>query len=162
MRNISAIIVVCIVLIAFRSEQGASPKDFIGIWRLEKCVAIQKDGKINYPYGEKPVGQLLYDEKGNMMVEITKPGIKAFASPSPIQGTPEEVLPAYNGLIAYYGTYRVVPDSNLVIHHLTASSFPNWVGQDQRRYYEFKGNELILRTSLIGAERYELSWKKIK
>src|SRR5215471_1595280 len=130
--------------------------DFVGTWTLQKCVAIQSDGNVNYPYGEKPVGQLSYDAKGNMMVEIMKPGIKKFAAVNLLQGTPEEILLAYHGFIAYYGTYKVVPDSNLVVHHIKACSFPNWVDQDQERYYELKSDQLILRTSLIGSERYEL------
>jgi len=94
------------------------------------------------------------------MVEIMKPGIKKFAAVNLLQGTPEEILLAYHGFIAYYGTYKVVPDSNLVVHHIKACSFPNWVDQDQERYYELKSDQLILRTSLIGSERYELTWKK--
>jgi hypothetical protein len=43
--------------------------NFIGTWTLIKCIAIQKDGKITFPYGGKPIGQILYDTKGNMMVE---------------------------------------------------------------------------------------------
>ena len=132
------------------------------MWTLIKCAGKQKDGKVDYPYGENPVGQLLYDSKGNMMVEIMKQGIKKFASPNPSQGVPEEIIPAYNGFVAYYGTYNVVTDSNLVIHHIRASSFPNWVNQDQRRYYEFKNDQLILRTSFIGSEQYELTWKRVE
>jgi len=162
MKNILTAIVFCIFLTSFQNEHNMISNDFVGTWTLEKCVATQKDGKINYPYGEKPIGQLLYDEKGNMMVEIMKPGIKKFASTNLLQGTPEEILPAYYGFIAYYGTYRVIPDSNIVIHHLIACSFPNWVNQDQKRYYEFKNNQLILRTSLIGSERYELIWQKVE
>jgi hypothetical protein len=95
-----------------------------------------------------------------MMVEIMKPGIKKFEQPNLLQGTPEEVVPAYNGFIAYYGSYKVVPDSGLVIHSIKACSFPNWVGKEQRRYYEFKDGNLILKTSLIGSSRYELMWQK--
>lgn len=162
MKNTFTVIVLCIVLTSFQCEHNQITNDFIGIWTLQKCVAKQKDGKVNYPYGEKPVGQLLYDEKGNMMVEIMKPGIKKFASANLLQGTPEEILPAYYGFIAYYGTYKMVPDSNLVIHHLKACSFPNWVDQDQRRYYEFKNKQLILTTSFIGLEQYELTWQKVE
>lgn len=162
MKIILTAIVFCIFLTSFQSEHNHVSNGFIGIWTLQKCVAITKDGKVNYPYGEKPVGQLLYDEKGNMMVEIMKPGIKKFVSANLLQGTPEEILPAYYGFIAYYGKYRITPDSNIVIHHLKACSFPNWVDQDQKRYYDFKNKHLILRTSLIGSERYELTWEKAK
>src|SRR5258705_700159 len=90
--------------------------NFIGTWTLVKCIAIEKDGKITYPYGEKPTGQILYDTKGNMMVEIINREAKKFNSPNPFKGTPEEIIPAYNGLMAYYGTYKILADSNLIIH----------------------------------------------
>jgi len=121
-------LVLTVILTGFMSFQNkgknTSP-DFIGTWTLLKCVAYQADGALLYPYGEHPVGQLLYDRKGNMMVEIMKPGIKKFASANLLQGTPEEILPAYYGFIAYYGTYTVKKDSDLIVHHIASSLFPN-------------------------------------
>jgi hypothetical protein len=130
------------------------------MWTLLKCVSYQTDGTVTFPYGEHPVGQLLYDRKGNMMVEIMKPGIKKFVQSNLLQGVPDEVLPAYYGFIGYYGSYKVLSDSNFVIHHIKACSFPNWVDEDQKRYYEFRNDHLILKTSLIGSARYELTWQK--
>src|SRR5579872_1555291 len=157
MKKISAIILY-VVLTSFHGEHRQILNDFTGIWKLQECTATQRDGKVNYPYGEKPVGQLFYEKSGNMMVEIMKPGIKRFVSANLLNGTPEEVLPAYYGFIAYYGTYRIVSDCNIVIHHLEACSFPNWINQDQKRYYKFNNRKLILSTPWIGSERYELTW----
>ena len=158
-------LVLTVILTGFMSFQNkgknTSP-DFIGMWTLLKCVAYQPDGALIYPYGEHPVGQLFYDRKGNMMVEIMKPGIKKFVQSNLLEGVADEVLPAYYGFIGYYGSYKIVPDSNLVIHHIKACSFPNWVNEDQRRHYEFRNDELILKTSLIGSARYELTWQKIE
>jgi len=161
MKKISAIILY-VVLTSFQGEHRQILNGFTGIWKLQECIATQRDGKVSYPYGEKPVGQLSYEKSGNMMVEIMKPGIKRFVSPNLLSGTPEEVLPAYYGFIAYYGTYRIVPDSNIVIHHLEACSFPNWINQDQKRYYKFNNRKLILSTPWIGSERYELTWEKVE
>jgi hypothetical protein len=135
---------------------------FIGLWNLTKLIAKGNDDQIIFPYGESPDGQLFYDENGNMMVQIMKSGIKKFASENPTAGEPEEIIPAYFGFLAYYGKYKVISESNLVIHQINASSFPNWVGIEQKRLYEFKGNQLILSTPLIGGVHFELSWEKIK
>ena len=143
-------------------EDHETIADFAGIWELLQCIAVGADGKVNYPYGEKPLGQLFYNESGNMMVEIMKPGIKKFVSPNPLAGTPEEILPAYSGFIAYYGTYRIMPDSDVIIHHLKGCSFPNWINHDQARHYSFENKKLKLSTSWIGSERYELTWQRIK
>jgi hypothetical protein len=134
-------------------------KQFIGTWTLIKCIAIQQDGEITFPYGEKPIGQILYDTKGNMMVEIMNQEIKKFKNDNPFQGIPEEIIPAYNGFLAYYGTYKILPDSNLIIHNI-ACSFPNWVGQNQIRHFEFKNNKLILKTPAISSIQFELTWQK--
>jgi lipocalin-like protein len=153
------LIVILFGFTSFHNRENTSP-DFVGMWTLLKCVSYQTDGTVSYPYGEHPVGQLFYDSKGNMMVEIMKPGIKKFVQSNLLEGVPDEVMPAYYGFIAYYGTYKVVSDSGMVIHHIKACSFPNWVDEDQKRYYEFRNDQLILRTSLIGSVRYELTWQK--
>ncbi|MBP6978623.1 MAG: lipocalin-like domain-containing protein [Lentimicrobiaceae bacterium] len=49
-----------------------------------------------------------------------------------LQWTSEEIITAYNGFLAYYGTYQILTDSNLIIHNIKACSFPNWVGQNQQ------------------------------
>jgi hypothetical protein len=134
--------------------------NFIGTWTLIKCIAIQQDGKITFPYGEKPTGQIFYDNKGNMMVEIMNREIIKFKNDNPFQGIPEEIIPAYNGFLAYYGTYKILPDSNLIIHSIKACSFPNWVGQNQERHFEFENNKLILRTPSISSVQFELTWEK--
>ena len=62
------------------------------------------------------------------MVMIMKQEIRKFNNENPFQGTPEEIIPAYNGFLAYYGIYEILADSNLIIHNLKACSFPNRVG----------------------------------
>ena len=136
---------------------------FIGTWTLIKFAAIQQDGKITYPYGEKPIGQILYDTNGNMMVEIMNREIKKFKNDNPFQGIPEEIIPAYNGFLAYYGTYKILADSNLIVHDIKACSFPNWVGQNQKRRFQFEDDKLILTTPAISSVQFELTWgKKLK
>ena len=162
MKSLLIILLPLSVFVTSTKGQNMKQKSFIGTWTLLKFTLKQADGKISYPYGENPIGQLLYDGNGNMMVEIMKPDIKKFESPNPLQGTPEEISSAYNGFIAYYGTYTIQPASNLIIHHIKACSFPNWVDQYQRRFYEFEGNKLILRTDLIGSTEGELIWQRIQ
>jgi hypothetical protein len=160
MKKLSLILAAILAMFtSFHKKETTSP-DFVGMWTLLKCVSYQTDGTVAFPYGEHPIGQLLYDRKGNMMVEIMKPGIKKFVQSNLLQGVPDEVLPAYYGFIGYYGSYKVQSDSNVVIHHIKACSFPNWVDEDQKRYYEFRNDHLILKTSLIGSVRYELTWQK--
>ena len=52
-----------------------------------------------------------------------------------------------------------------IIHHLELSAFPNWVGTDQKRYFEFSGDRLTLKTpplTLSGRDQvHRLIWKRL-
>jgi hypothetical protein len=104
------------------------------------------DGKLTLPFGENPVGLLIYDAPGHMAGQLMRPGRAPFRRNSISAGTIEEVRAAFEGYIAYCGTYDVDEQAGAVIHHVTASWFPNFVGTDQVRYYEFQGSHLLLRT----------------
>jgi hypothetical protein len=135
---------------------------FIGRWELLEWTANQANSEVVYPYGADAVGQLWYDATGNMMVEIMKKERKYFASNNFLQGTAEEILSAYSGFVAYGGRYTINPIAKQVIHHIKISSFPNWVGQDQLRYYEFNHDLLLLSTPVMDSIRHQLIWQKIQ
>ena len=134
---------------------------FDGSWELKKWTAELTSGEIVYPYGKDAKGIITYDKFGNMAVQVMKNKRSQFLSEDPFQAQPDEVFDAYNGFIAYCGSYEVDSDSNKVTHHIKLSSFPNWVGQNQIRYYEFKDDNLILSTDLIGASKHKLIWEKL-
>jgi hypothetical protein len=80
-----------------------------------------------------------------MSAQIMRPDRPKFGSASFTAGTPQEKIAAFDGYIGYYGTFSVNETEHVVVHHVEASIFPNWVGSDQRRLYEFSGDQLILR-----------------
>lgn len=135
---------------------------FIGVWELVSWTARQSDGQQVYPYGTDAIGQLLYDAGGNVMVEIMKRDRPLFASNDFLHGTTEEITAAYNGFMAYSGTYDIDPAAGTVTHHVRIGSFPNWVGHDQVRHYTFRGNLLILKSPTMGTAQHELTWKRAK
>ena len=133
---------------------------FIGTWHLVKWTGISAAGEEFYPFGESALGQILYDANGHVLVEIMKKERKLFASNDFMQGSVEEILDAYNGFVAYCGTYTIDVAAKKVIHHIHISSFPNWVGQDQVRYYDFQEGFLTLRALAIGTTQHKLLWRK--
>lgn len=135
-------------------------RQFIGTWHLVKWTAKPADGDQFYPFGEDAVGQILYDVNGGVMVEIMKKERKLFSSNDFLRGTVEEILSAYNGFVAYSGTYTIEEATKKVIHRIRISSFPNWVEQDQVRFYDFQNSHLILRAPAIGTTQHELLWRK--
>ncbi len=121
---------------------------FIGTWKFRSMIVHTSKGKIIYPYGEKIFGMLIYTPNGYMSVLLMHPDRKKFASDDLLAGTLEEIKEAYEGFDAYCGTYTVDREKGTVTHHIEGSKFPNWVGTDQVRYFEFSGDRLLLKATL--------------
>ena len=130
---------------------------FVGTWRLLECYGKWSDGRISYPYGDKPEGQLIYDGHGNFSGQIAGSGRPAFETGNLLKGTPEEIKTAFEGYIAYYGTYEVDESKGQVTHHVQSALFPNWIGDIQTRNFEFEGKNLRLNTQPIKGSRADLT-----
>ena len=135
---------------------------FVGSWELLEWTIESKDGKREYPFGTDAIGQLNYESNGNMSVMIMKNNRPQFPSEDPLQGQADEVVVAFKGFIAYSGYYEVNHNSNQVAHQIKISSFPNWVGQNQIRKFEFNEDKLTLSTDFIGPNKHNLVWRKIE
>ena len=121
-------------------------EQFVGTWKLVSSEFRRSDGEVTYPMGRNASGMLMYDASGHMSVQIIRPDRPTFASGDQLKGTLEEIKSAFEGCVAYFGTYEVNEEKGSVTHHVEGSSFPNWVGTDQRRFFEFYGNRLTLST----------------
>lgn len=135
--------------------------EFIGAWKLVSLERRTAAGEVSYPLGANPVGRLAYDPLGRMSAQLMRPDRPRFQSAVAGGGSSEEKLAAFNGYIAYYGSYTVSPADHTVIHHVEASLFPNWVGTDLRRSYEFSGSQLILRVAGQGTES-KVVWERAR
>lgn len=136
---------------------------FIGVWRLISYERKLKDGRIDYPYGETPVGRITYDKAGRMSAQLMRPGRRSTVPPGVnlIAGnaSTEEIRESVTGFIAYFGKFEVDEASNTVIHHIQACLVPSWVGTDLRRTYRFYSNRLLLTAaSILGS--LELVWER--
>jgi Lipocalin-like domain len=125
--------------------------NFVGAWRLVTSEFKRSEGSTAYPYGKEAVGMLIYDEYAHMSAQIMNPDRPIFVSGDIRKGTAGEVKAAFDGYTAYFGTYEVDEEEGTVIPRLRGSHFPNWVGQDQKRFFEFSGNLLTLKTPPIQA-----------
>ena len=119
---------------------------FTGTWKLLACEFRKSDGHTDFPFGRDALGTIIYDASGNMAVQIFRADGPKFASGDMYSGTPEEVRAAFEGSLAYFGRYEVDEDAGTVTHHVVASTFPNWMGSDLKRYFVFSGNRLTLST----------------
>ena len=129
------------------SHIGPSSKEMLlGTWKLVSSVGVYSDGRVTHPYGEKAEGMLVYDSHGNFSGQIQGQGRPLFESGNLLRGAPEEIKAAFEGYVAYYGTYEVDEEAASVTHHIRGCWFPNWVGDTQTRYYSFEAGKLILIT----------------
>lgn len=136
---------------------------FVGTWRLVSWENRDALGQVNYPYGKDAVGYLIYAADGYMSATLTKDNRPHFATGDVSGGTMEEQAMAAQTYAAYCGRYEIQADK--VIHHVEASLFPNWVGTDQARFFEFTGGKLVLSTppTLIGGKQQtsHLIWEHV-
>ncbi len=134
-------------------------------WRLLDCYGKWTDGRITYPYGEHAEGQLMYNDHGSFSGQIAGSGRPVFESGNLLKGTPEEIKKAFEGYIAYYGTYEVDENNSQITHHVENGLFPNWVGNNQTRTYEFEGKNLRLNTQPIKGAKADLTvtllWEQV-
>ncbi len=149
---------------------SAPPDDigsrFVGAWRLLACETRNSRGEVQLPFGEKPKGQLLYDASGNMSAQLMKTARARFASRDPALGTEAEVRDAFDGYIAYFGTYSVDDAARAVTHTVQGASFPNWTGANLVRSYVFddKGRLRLSTPPIeVGGEslEYVLWWERM-
>jgi len=125
--------------------------EFVGTWKLVSFEMRRSDGQVVYPFTKNVVGVVSYDAKGNMSVQLMLPERPAFAINDQMRGTSEEIKAAFEGYVAYFGTYKIDEEKGTVTHHVKGSMFPNFVGLDMVRFFEFSGNRLTLRAPPIQA-----------
>ena len=136
----------------------------IGTWRLISWETRSLDGqKISYPLGKDAVGYIMYNEDGYMFVAIMRPNRVRFAAGDLLGGSAEEKAQAANTYVSYCGRYEFHGDT--VTHHVDLSLFPNWVGVEQERLVELRGNRLMLSTRpiLLGGMKQtaHLIWERV-
>ena len=136
----------------------------IGVWTLIRCERKLKDGRTEYPYGEKPAGRISYDKAGRMSAQLMRPGRRSTVTPGLnfIAGNAgaDEIREAVAGYAAYYGTFDVDASSTTVIHHVQGALVPSWVGTDLKRTYRFEGKQRLLLSATTSLGVLDLLWER--
>ncbi|MFO7320245.1 MAG: lipocalin-like domain-containing protein [Chloroflexota bacterium] len=112
----------------------------VGTWFLVAQYSLSSDGARLNSRGENPAGILMYDNDGNMSVQLMRTDERA-AEYTDLS----DLRTAMEGYHAYFGRYEVDEAQKLVRHHVTGSAYPDYRGTTQIRYYELEGNTLTLR-----------------
>jgi len=145
------------------AKGGALKQKIVGTWSLVSDVIDQDGGKVA-PFGDDPKGAMIIAPNGTFSLVITRAEVAKFASNNRATGTDAENKAAVQGGIAYFGSYTVEESTHTVNLHLDGSTFPNWVGNDQKRIVDVSGDELRWKnpTTSLGTGVATLVWKRIK
>ena len=115
-------------------------QDLVGNWTLVSADTAFPDGRREPTFGANPKGLLIFTSDGRFSYLFSRSDLPKFTSNSRATGTPEENKAVVQGSIATFGTYSVA-DKTLAIK-VENSTFPNWLGTDQKRTIMITGDEL--------------------
>lgn len=119
----------------------------VGVWKL-KAVEFRTGGDdVLRPFGANPRGLLIITKEGHFALQVMDPRRPEFASGDVFGSTLDEKASAMQGFSAYSGTYTV--HGNRITIRIDTSLFPNWVGRDEERTFELKGDTLDIRTKSV-------------
>jgi hypothetical protein len=134
----------------------------VGAWELERWETRYDDGRAIFPMGEDARGHLLYTADGHMSAFLMRANRPSFVTGEALTASDAEKVAAWNSFYAYAGRFEVSGDT--VVHHVYASLYPNWVGQDQPRLVRFEGERLLLTTlpqeTRRGVQRSTIRWRR--
>lgn len=140
MRTFAAAAALCMISTAVNAADG-SP---VGTWRVTSFSNPTLDtNEEARPFGDNPIGYIQYSPGGYMIVFLSVGNPKR---PASFPYTDAERAEVHKGIFgAYAGRYSV--DGNKVTHHIEASWRPDWIGDNQVRYFEIKDNKLTIKTA---------------
>jgi hypothetical protein len=108
-------------------------EQIVGTWNFVVAEVKAPDGKVSYPFGEKPKGMLVFTPDGRFTQIHVAGDVPKIASNNRLTGTPEEYAAIMRRSLSVFGTYTVDESRKTVTFNIVSSSFPNWEGEAQTR-----------------------------
>jgi len=114
----------------------------IGTYRLVSFESIADDGEVMQPFGENPAGFAMYTAQGYMSAILMMRERQTFPEGDILAAGDRERAEAFASSSAYAGRWEIV--DGRIVHHLEATTFPNWTGTTQVREFELTDSHLTL------------------
>jgi hypothetical protein len=117
----------------------ATQRRLIGFWKL-----VPNEGEKVEPAAanqDHRRGFIIYDASGNMAVHIMPAGRPRHAGAEP---SGDEAKTALRSYTSYFGPYTVNEKDGYIVHQRIGHTIPGSIGTNGQRFYEFKGNRLVL------------------
>ncbi len=115
-----------------------------GTWHLVRWEITYSDGRApTLPYGDQATGTIVYSEDGWMSACIARAGRPRLSSDSVRSAPVDERLAAFESYFQYSGPYtlQTVDGQQQVVHRVTMSLNPNFVGTEQVRNVTLAGTD---------------------
>jgi hypothetical protein len=146
--------------------EGSGPlrAKLIGTWRLVSATQRLTDGTVrpDPQTGAKGVGYLIYTEGGRVCVVVGNPERSRWSSAQ--APSDAELRNAFDGLVAYAGTFDVNEAEHCVVHHIEVDRVPNFTGADRKRFCSLSGNRLVLMAAPplpAGVKEWTIVWERL-
>jgi len=147
-----------------RAEDLAN--SLLGSWRLISYKAEYSDGSVVDLYGSSPQGLISYDATGHMSVHLVKADLPKCGSIDRRKCPDAQARLAFDNYVGYWGRYEVKPAEKMVLHYVQGASWPDYVGQSQKRFVKISGKRLTITTpprKIGGVENIGiLIWERIE
>lgn len=127
-------------------HMDGGPVSIAGTYRVVSVERMTDDGEIREPFGPDPEGFLLYGPDGMMAAVVgasARPLLGLDLLAETVSASDGDLAAAFRAAYGFVGSYEVT--GSTVVHHLMASTVPNWVGTEQVRPFTLDGDELVLR-----------------
>ena len=135
LRALAALLIMSFVVSRVGAQDHAT---IVGTWKvISEEIEFQDNGERLAPLGAHPHGYLIFTPQGRMMGYLEAEGRK-------VPTTDAETVAAFRAMHAYTGKYRI--EGNKWITKVDGSWNVDWVGTEQERTFELKGNRLIVTT----------------
>jgi lipocalin-like protein len=115
------------------AQQKSLKEQLVGTWTLVSSDQVRPDGSKLKQFGANPKGINVFDANGRFFLMVASADNSRIAARDPNETNQEEVGGLIAESIAYYGTYTINEEVNVISLHLDASTFPNQIGTDQKR-----------------------------
>ncbi len=142
-------------------EQQRGNNQFVGTWELLSVERVDAEGTWSPSIGQlaNSIGVLMYDESGHMSVHIMNLDRAPVSSNGFAGLSGDELRDLFRGYVAYFGTYDVNESESYVIHHRKGHLYPNQVGVDAKRFFEFSDDKLTL--TVAPSRNFRLTWQRV-
>jgi len=140
-------------------------RQLVGTWTLIDVDNIYPNGSRVRPYGDNPVGLLMFDSAGNYTLQILKAVRPKVAAGDKNKCTPEENAALVQGSNSHFGKYTVDETGGTITFKIEHAFYTNWEGTEQKRTYTLTGNEIkyVVTNTTQGGEKViaEVAWRKL-